>query len=177
MTKSPITKSWQIAGLPVPPKHIFHWLWCNTNCVIWFLSYRIHNGVSAVVADGLGPIWRQHICSHYDVLGRSERFRCLQHHDDVIQWKHFPRYWSFVRGIHRPRWIPRTKASDAELWCFLRPNKRLSKQSWGWWFETLSPPLWRHFNDDVLGRSVRFMCLQHDGTYIFIVQLSSQSIK
>ena len=25
-----------------------------------------------------------------------------------------------------------------------RPNKRLSKQSWGWWFETLSRPLWRH---------------------------------
>ena len=22
-------------------------------------------------------------------------------HDDVIQWKHFPRYWPFVRGIHR----------------------------------------------------------------------------
>ena len=40
-------------------------------------------------------------------------------HDDVIKWKHFPRYWSFVRGIHRSRWIPRTKASDAELWCFL----------------------------------------------------------
>ena len=28
-------------------------------------------------------------------------------HDDVIKWKHFPRYWSFVRGIH------------AELWCFI----------------------------------------------------------
>ena len=27
--------------------------------------------------------------------------------DDVIKWKHFPRYWPFVR----------TKASDAELWC------------------------------------------------------------
>ena len=25
-------------------------------------------------------------------------------------------------------------------------NKRLSKQSWGWWFETLSWPLWRHRN-------------------------------
>ena len=25
-------------------------------------------------------------------------------------------------------------------------NKRLSKQSWGWWFETLSRPLWRHCN-------------------------------
>ena len=23
------------------------------------------------------------------------------HHDDVIKWKHFPRYWPFVRGIHR----------------------------------------------------------------------------
>ena len=29
----------------------------------------------------------------------------------------------------------------------LRLNKRLSKQSWGWWFETLSCPLWRHRND------------------------------
>ena len=25
-------------------------------------------------------------------------------------------------------------------------NKRLSKQSWGWWFEMLSHPLWRHCN-------------------------------
>ena len=36
-------------------------------------------------------------------------------------WRHqletFPRYWPFVRGIHR--WIPLTKASDAEVWCFL----------------------------------------------------------
>ena len=28
----------------------------------------------------------------------------------------------------------------------LRLNKWLSKQSWGWWFETLSCPLWRHCN-------------------------------
>ena len=38
-------------------------------------------------------------------------------HDDVIKWKHFPRYYPFSRGIHR--WIPLTKASDAALWCFL----------------------------------------------------------
>ena len=31
---------------------------------------------------------------------------------------------------------------------FLDPrlNKRLSKQPWGWWFESLSRPLWRHRN-------------------------------
>ena len=28
----------------------------------------------------------------------------------------------------------------------LRLNKRLSKQSWGWWFEILSHPLWCHCN-------------------------------
>ena len=47
-----------------------------------------------------------------------------------------------------PRLIPRTKASDVELWCFLwsAPETRLSKQSWDWWFETPSRPLWRHCN-------------------------------
>ena len=25
-------------------------------------------------------------------------------------------------------------------------NKRLSKHAWGWWFDTLSCPLWRHSN-------------------------------
>ena len=28
----------------------------------------------------------------------------------------------------------------------LCPSKQLSKQWWGWWFETLSCPLWRHSN-------------------------------
>ena len=48
-----------------------------------------------------------------------------------------------------PRWISLTKASDAELWCFfdLRPNKRVSKQSWGWWSETPSSSLWRQCNE------------------------------
>ena len=26
----------------------------------------------------------------------------IHSHDDVIKWKHFPRYWPFVRGIHQP---------------------------------------------------------------------------
>ena len=40
----------------------------------------------------------------------------------------------------------------------LRLNERLSKQSWGWWFETLSRPLWRHRN--VLPTT---QCLHSDG--------------
>ena len=34
-----------------------------------------------------------------------------------------------------------------EVFFDLRLNKRLSKQWWGWWFETLSRPFWRHRND------------------------------
>ena len=71
-------------------------------------------------------------------------------HDDVIRWKHFPRYWPFVRGIHRPV----TRSFDFVF--DLRLNKRLSKQSWGWWFETLPCPLWRHCN--ALG--VSFRCIK-----------------
>ena len=30
---------------------------------------------------------------------------------------------------------------------FFGPNKQLSKQWWGWWFETPSRPIWRHCNE------------------------------
>ena len=82
-------------------------------------------------------------------------------HDDVIKWKHFPRYWPFVRGIHRgpvnsPHKWPVTRNFDVFL--NLRLNKRLSKQSWGWWFETLSRPLWRHCNDHYTQRVAFSRC-------------------
>ena len=38
---------------------------------------------------------------------------------DVIKWKHLPRYWTFVRGIHRSPVNFHTKASDVEIWYFL----------------------------------------------------------
>ena len=50
-------------------------------------------------------------------------------------------------------------AQRTVMWSFdvffdLRLNKRLSKQSWGWWFETLSHPLWRHCNDTAANLSM-----------------------
>ena len=67
-------------------------------------------------------------------------------------------------GIHRSRWIPHTKASNAVLWCFfdLPLNKRLSKQPWGWWFEMPSWSLWRQCNEwgdaMVIADCKRLMC-------------------
>ena len=86
---------------------------------------------------------------HQDLNGTGSLNINNHDHDDVIKWKHFPRYWPFVRGIHRsPGEFP---AQRPVTWSFdfffdLRPNKRLSKQSWGWWFETASRPLWCHCN-------------------------------
>ena len=33
--------------------------------------------------------------------GHTRSYSVLQNHFDVIKWKHFPRYWPFVCGIHR----------------------------------------------------------------------------
>ena len=41
------------------------------------------------------------------------------HDDDIIKWKHFPRYWPLWGESTSDRWTPLTEASDAELWCFL----------------------------------------------------------
>ena len=37
-------------------------------------------------------------CRHYVTCAF---INYMEWHDDVIKWKHFPRYWPFVRGIHR----------------------------------------------------------------------------
>ena len=70
-------------------------------------------------------------------------------HDDVIKWKHFPRYWPFVRGIHWSSVNSPHKGQwrGALMFSFICSlNERLSKQSWGWWFETPSRSLWHHCN-------------------------------
>ena len=46
-----------------------------------------------------------------------------------------------------PTQRPVTRSFD--VFFDLRLNKRLSKQPWGWWFETPSWSLWRHRNDFV----------------------------
>ena len=82
-------------------------------------------------------------------------------------WRHqmetFSALLALCAGIHRSRWIPRTKASDAELWFFffdLHVNKWFSKQWWSWWFETASRPLLRHCNVVPKGWGFAIGCLK-----------------
>ena len=65
-------------------------------------------------------------------------------------------------------------------------NKRLNKQSWGWWFETPSRSVWRHCNDKCVGstrdvkiypllRKTRYFNLKKhwNGDVIILVKFSS----
>ena len=45
---------------------------------------------------------RRHLFSEWRYFGQVRQLIFI-HHDDVIKWKHFPRYWPFVWGIH---WSP-----------------------------------------------------------------------
>ena len=64
------------------------------------------------------------------------------YHDDVIKWKHFPRFGPVVMGM--PSHRPVTRGFD--IFFDLCLNKRLSEQSKRWWYKTPSRSLWSHCN-------------------------------
>ena len=43
--------------------------------------------------------------------------------------------------------VQRPVTRSFDVFFYLLLNKRLSKQWWGWWFETQSRPSWRHINE------------------------------
>ena len=120
--------------------------------LVWIYIYVVKIDISHFLSEWLGCRASCHFyklyCNHgirirLAIPSHHTWFRHRRQHDDVIKWKHFPRYWPFVKFTGH-RWIPRTKASDTEFGVFfdLCMDKRLSKQWWAWWFETPSRPLW-----------------------------------
>ena len=74
----------------------------------------------------------------------------------MLWWRHQAETFSALLAIcagnspvtgEFPPQRPVTQSFD--VYFDLRVNKRWSKQSWGWWFETPSFPLWRQSNDIV----------------------------
>ena len=73
---------------------------------------------------------------------------------NVTWWRHQMETFSALLAIcagnspvpgEFPTQRPVTRSFD--VYFDLRLNKRLSKQSWGWWLETLLCPLWRYSYD------------------------------
>ena len=75
-------------------------------------------------------------------------FKQIAVNDDVIKWNIFrvtdPLCGEFTGPGEFPKQRPVTWSVNVSF--DLRLNKRLSKQPWGWWFETPSWSLWRHCN-------------------------------
>ena len=90
-------------------------------------------------------------------------------HDDVNTWKHFPRYWPFVRGIHQSPVNSLQKGQwrgALDAFFDLHLNKRLSKQSIRWWFKTPS----HHYDVTVMVPDtypgILFFLLPQDGSWL-----------
>ena len=81
------------------------------------------------------------LMTSYAVIELCEH-RCF---GNVTWWRHQMETFSALLAIcaQKGQW------RGALIFFFdLRVKKQLSKQWWGWWFETLSRPLWRHRNDN-----------------------------
>ena len=94
---------------------------CVVGCVFW------HNSCSKLI--------------HYILI-------CMNIHMMTSSNGNFFRVTGHLCGELFPTQRPVTRSFD--VYYDLRLNKRLSKQSWGWWFETPSHPLWRHRNDNYI---------------------------
>ena len=80
---------------------VFPSFWCLVGFPPVLLPSRLPNFKANLTTPmNLGSIlWdltRSYSKTSYRILNDVSCY-----HDDVIKWKHFPRYWPFVRGIHR----------------------------------------------------------------------------
>ena len=107
------------------------------SCVRWDTSFEVVD----IPLSWEGPTWLE-----FDRNG-TEHTAC-KFRDDVIKWKHFPRYWPFVRGIHRSPVNSPHKGQwrGALMFSLIFAWINDCKQSWGWWFEKPLRSWWRHCN-------------------------------
>ena len=74
----------------------------------------------------------------------------------ITWWRHQMETFSALLAICAGNSLPgefpaqRPATRSFDVFVDLRPNKRLSKQSWGLWSETPSSSLWRHRNEQQL---------------------------
>ena len=78
---------------------------------IWFAVIQVWANESVLDTHSLNNSCPYSIAESHDQQGDSSLLR----HDDVNKWKPFPRYWPLCGEFTGDRWIPLTKASDADL--------------------------------------------------------------
>ena len=98
------------------------------------------------------------------IVERISAYICVQSVINMTWWRHQMETFSASLAIcagnssvhgEFPAQRPVTRSFD--VFFDVSPNKRLSKQSWAWWFETLSPSLWRHRNETFVVSIKKYM--------------------
>ena len=122
--------------------HAIHFSWLNTRIIISSYNDGHFHDIFRLCIFVL-------ICAIYmkpHVLVCRFDHRCCH---DVIKWNIFRVTGPLCGEFTGYWWIPLKKAVTCSFDVFfdLCLNKRLSKQSWGCWFERPSRSLWRHCND------------------------------
>ena len=106
----------------------------------------------------------QHRCIKCGTLDVGPDIRCTW-------WRHLMETFSALLDLYAgsspvtfntgiPTQRPVTRSFD--VFYDLHLNKRLNKQSWGWWYETPSCSLWRHCNQLFIIRSLPISTRRND---------------
>ena len=89
----------------------------------------------------------------------------LQSEANFAWWRHQMEIFSALLAIcagnspaHGEFPAQRPVTRNFDIYFDMHPNNQLSKQLWGWWFETQSRPLWRHRNGKSLFFNVDLKC-------------------
>ena len=126
-------RSWGGGGQSYDCDDTSKW-WLDKNANVYFLRYLfIYTGM---------------YLQHFEACTKNAG------HTIITWWRHQMETFSALLALcagnspvpaEFPTQRPVTRSFDVFL--DLHPNKWLNKQSWGWWFETLSCSLWRHCNE------------------------------
>ena len=156
-------------------------LWLSANeislhCNAQFLDFTLHNPTCMVIhafcintKQYKSIAWKINLIHFGDVTWASWRLEVSMTRLFVPWWRHQMETFSALLAIcagnspvtgEFPTKRPVTRGFDVFL--DLHLNKQLSKQSWGWWFETPSRSLWRHCNaTDCLGYTNEYILAPH----------------
>ena len=80
-----------------------HWWPVNTphKWPVTLNFFPFDDVILKIACESAVHIWERQILSSFVIIANYITSDKVFIHDDVIKWKHFPRYWPFVRGIHR----------------------------------------------------------------------------
>ena len=85
-------------------------------------------------SPGSWPLWPLYM------LWGNIKISCnFYNHDDVIQWKNFPHYWPFVRGIHRSPFIQVQIKENIKAPCHWPLCREFTGHRWIPWSPVNSP--------------------------------------